>query len=191
MVNGMGSEFNCFPHIPAKAMKRKEKLEEILKEIQEMNTQLRYQIIMGETDLKVMVKHHYKNDYRPYVSVPIKDLDPNDDVPEWELVSKSSIPRENEKNPFDWKKMPGKRGASQSPENSQRSKRQNVSIWQIAEFLHSFLEGTATTPKYSDLDWEQEANRIEEEERESEEPRSNEDMTEEVSLEEEVVPPQE
>lgn len=58
-------DYNCFPHIPSKTIKRKEKIEEILKEVQELIKQLRYQVRMGETDVKVMVKYFYKNDYRP------------------------------------------------------------------------------------------------------------------------------
>merc|ERR1712081_121298 len=86
MINGNAREFNAFPHIPAKAMERKEGIERILKRIQAINRQLRYQVRMGEDDLVVKVKYHFKDDYRPYVSINIDDIDPNGTVKDWDLV---------------------------------------------------------------------------------------------------------
>merc|ERR1711954_585099 len=68
------------------AMERKEGIERILKRIQAIDRQLRYQVRMGEDDLVVKVKYHFKDDYRPYVSISIEDIDPNGTVKDWDLV---------------------------------------------------------------------------------------------------------
>merc|ERR1711954_232978 len=162
MVNGNAREFNAFPHIPAKAMCRKEGIEKIRKRIQAINTQLRYQVPMGESDLVVKIKYQYKDDYRPYVSVNLQDIDLNDSVPDWDLVmgkKKDSSSGAPSNNPFDWQTKVGKRGASSSPEDrlTKRRNREEIDDWQVAEFVHAFLEGTATKPKYQNLDWQTEA----------------------------------
>merc|ERR1711954_468994 len=161
MVNGNAREFNAFPHIPAKAMCRKEGIEKIIKMIQAINTQLRYQVRMGESDLVIKIMYQYKDDYRPYVSVSLKDIDPNDSVPDWDLVmgkKKESPAGATPSNPFDWQTK-GKRGASSSPEDrlTKRRNQEEIDDWQVAEFVHAFLEGTATKPKYQNLDWQSEA----------------------------------
>merc|ERR1711954_495540 len=69
MINGNAREFNAFPHILAKAMAHKEGIEKILKIIQSIDKQLRYQVRMGNDDLVVKIKYQFKDDYRPYVSV--------------------------------------------------------------------------------------------------------------------------
>merc|ERR1711954_72751 len=134
-------EFNIFPHVPGKAMKRHAAIIEILKRLQEQNTQLRYQICLGKDDLDVRVKNHLPNDYRPYVKVEIKTLDPNGEVPEWEL----SYGRVN---PFS-REGGTKRQAEESPKN-QKSTKKRISVpeWKVWEFLWMFLEGTKTTPDY-------------------------------------------
>merc|ERR1711954_464366 len=161
MVNGNARELNAFPHIPAKAMCRKEGIEKNLKRIQAINTPLRYQVRMGESDLVVKIKYNFKDDYRPYRSINLADIDPNNSVPDWDLVmskKKDSPANATPSNPFDWQKK-GKRGASSSPENrvTKRRNREEIDDWQIAEFVHAFLEGTATRPKYQNLDWQSES----------------------------------
>ena len=32
-----------------------------------------------------------------------------------------------------------------------------VDDWQVAEYLHAFIEGTVTKPSYGNLDWSKEA----------------------------------
>merc|ERR1711954_382798 len=131
MINRNAREFNAFPHIPAKAMCRKEEIEKILKRIQAINTQLRYQVRMGDNNVVVKIKYQYKDDYRPYVSVSLKDIDPNDSVPDWDVVmakKKESPAGATPSNPFDWQ-TPGKRGASSSPED-RLTKRRNREDWQ-------------------------------------------------------------
>merc|ERR1712081_108516 len=87
----------------------------------------------------------------------IKDIDPNDTIPDWELVmsGRKTTPETPRAGPFDWQKA-GKRGASRSPEDrsSKRSNREEIDDWQIAEFIHEFLEGTVTKPRYQNLDWQ-------------------------------------
>merc|ERR1711954_280913 len=162
MINGNAREFNAFPHIPAKAMCRKEDLEKILKRILGINTQLRYQVRMGEDDLLVKVKYSYKDDYQPHCMVRICDIDPNDTVRDWDLISskkKDSAPTMAPGSSYDWQVKAGKRSASQSPESREpkRSNREQIDDWQVAEFIHAFLEGTITKPKYANLDWIAEA----------------------------------
>merc|ERR1711954_285980 len=157
MINENAKDFNVFPHIPGNAMNKKEGIEKILKRIQVINPQLRYQVRMGDSDLVVKIKYQYKHDYRPYVSVSLADIDPNDTVPGWELVmsGRKTTPVTPKAGPFDWQK-PGKRNASRSPEDrsSKRSNREDIDDWQIAEFIHEFLEGTRTKPRYQNLDWQ-------------------------------------
>merc|ERR1711954_627990 len=162
MINGNANDFNAFPHIPPKAMTRKDGIEKILKRIQTIDKQLRYQVQMGEDDLVVKIKYQFKDDYRPYVSVSINDIDPNDTVPAWDLVmSKRKTPdaAPEARSEFDWQTKAGKRNASRSPEDrkNKRNNREDINNWQIAEFIHAFLVGTTTKPKYTNLDWRVEA----------------------------------
>merc|ERR1711954_161203 len=87
MQNGSNRSFNAFPHIPGKALKRPDAIVEIPKRLQEQNLQLRYQIRLGQDDLEVRLKNHVPNDYRPYVRMEIGTIDPNGEVPDWELSS--------------------------------------------------------------------------------------------------------
>merc|ERR1711954_365741 len=142
MQNGGNREFNAFPHIPGKALKRQDAIIEILKRLQEQNSQLRYQIRLGHDDLEVRLKNHVPHDYRPYVKVEIKTIDPNGDVPDWELAT-------NRVNPFEKLNKGNKCLAEESPEN-QTTKKRNKEIpdWRVGEFLWEFLEGTKTKPDY-------------------------------------------
>merc|ERR1712081_86743 len=142
---------NAFPHIPAKALERKNKIEEILKRVQEIDRKLRYQVRLGKSDVLIMVKHHVDHDYRQYRPVSLDVLDPNCEVPEWDLNTKPDDKDETNDN-F---KGP-KRAAESSPEGSNARKRKSnnyIDVWQVAEFLEAFLNGTATEPKYGDADW--------------------------------------
>merc|ERR1711954_112184 len=162
MINGNAREFNAFPHIPAKAMCRKEDIEKILKLIQAINTQLRYQVRMRDDDLVVKVKYSYKDDYQPYRTVRLADIDPNDTVRDWDLTTvrrKESAPPVSSGSSFNWQVKAGKKNASQSPESreAKSTNREQIDDWQVAEFIHAFLEGTATKPRYANLDWQAEA----------------------------------
>merc|ERR1711954_213928 len=157
VLNGNMTKFHAFPHIPGKAMARKEGLEKILKSLQKINNELSYQIRLGKNDLEVMVKIHKGNDYKPYRRVEIKNIDPNNDVPAWDLTNKNNAPQVDKVNPYDAMKQAGKRGAIESPEGH-RSKRGNIDDWQVQEFLWAYLDGTVTEPQYSNLTWDIESN---------------------------------
>merc|ERR1711954_199977 len=168
MTNGNSNSFNAFPHIPAKAMDHKEGIKKILKRVQATNTQLKHQVRMGVNDLNIKVKYQHKDNYRQYVSVALYHFDPNDTVPDWDLTmrkKKVNKPDVATKNPFDWQRKAGKCGASQSPEDrrSKRGNRENINDWQIAEYLHAYLEGTTTVPKNTNMDWRAEAGNGDEE----------------------------
>merc|ERR1711954_170639 len=92
MINGNGGslQLHAFPHVPLKALPRKDAIEAILKRVQKINLVLRYQVRLGEKDLDIMVKNFNKYDYRPYVKVGLDAIDPNGDVPEWDLVSRKT-----------------------------------------------------------------------------------------------------
>merc|ERR1712081_77730 len=140
MQNGGNREFNAFPHIPGKALKRHDAIIEILKRLQEQNQQLRYQVRLGQDDIEVRLKNHVQHDYRPYVKVEIETIDPNGEVPGWELTC-------TRMNPFE--KKGNKRSAEESPENQTARKRnRNIPEWKVGEFLWEFLEGTKTKPDY-------------------------------------------
>ena len=87
---GNGKRFNAFPHIPGKVMARHKKIIEILKELQSINLNLCYQIRLGQNDLEVRIKSHFKFDWQPYVKTELIALDPNDTIPEWELTGDTS-----------------------------------------------------------------------------------------------------
>merc|ERR1711954_507558 len=97
-----------------------------------------YQVRMGNDDSVIKIKYQFKDDYRSYMSVKLQDIDPNDTVPDWDLVmdkrkTVTSNPKVND--PFDWNTISGKRNASRSPEDrsSKRSNREEVDDFQIAE----------------------------------------------------------
>ena len=115
VINGNSTNFNAFPHIPAKAMARCDGIEGILKRLQVDNPSFRYQIRLGEDDLCVMLKNHKDYDYVPYRKVTIEMIDPNDEVPEWDLNSKDDPEKPNEN---------GKRGAPDSPEGKPEARKQ-------------------------------------------------------------------
>merc|ERR1711954_214923 len=141
---------------------KKEGIEKILKRIQAINLQLCYQVRMGDSDLVIKIKYQYKDDYRPYVTVRLEYIDPNETVPDWDLVMtrrKATSPSASASGPLDWQIKVGKRQASRSPDDrlAKKSNREAIDDWQIAEILHEFLEGTRTKPKYTNLDWNREA----------------------------------
>merc|ERR1712081_44709 len=78
----------------------------------------------------------------PYVKVEIHTLDPNGEVPQWELAV-------NRVNPFEGRDKGNKRPAEDSPENqNQRKKNREVPEWKVGEFIWMYLEGTKTKPDY-------------------------------------------
>merc|ERR1711954_179837 len=154
VINGNGTNFNAFPHVPAKAMARRDGIETILKRLQVDNPSLRYQIRLGDNDLDIMLKNHKDYDYVPYRKVTVAMIDPNDKVPEWDLSAKE-VEVETNAN--------GKRGAQESPEGKPVSKRQ-VADWQVSEFIWSYLEGTQTQARYDHRQWEMDPHQLNENE---------------------------
>merc|ERR1711954_620696 len=154
VINGNGTNFNAFPHVPAKAMARRDGIEEILKRLQVDNPSLRYQIRLGDSNLDIMVKNHKDYDYVPYWKVTVAMIDPNDEVPEWDLSAKEDEVETN---------VNGKRGAQESPKGKPVSKRQ-VADWQVSEFIWSYLEGTQTQARYDDRQWELDPHQLNENE---------------------------
>merc|ERR1712081_128833 len=161
--NGNTTGFHAFPHVPGKAMARKTAIENILKRLQSINKSLRYQIRLGKKDLEILVKEHKEFDWKPYRRIELDHIDPNSEVPDWDLVSRSCSQPINAVNPFDAEKQAGKRGPIESPEG-RRAKRSNIDDFQVLEFVWAYLEGTATQPRYANLNWELEASREEVEE---------------------------
>merc|ERR1711954_373154 len=92
VINGNSTEFNAFPHVPAKAMARRDGIEYLLKRLQRENNSLRYQIRLGKDDLEIMLKNHKDFHYVPYRKVTLEMIDPNNEVPEWDLISKDEEP---------------------------------------------------------------------------------------------------
>merc|ERR1711954_198507 len=108
---------------------------------------------MGD-DLSIMLKNHKDYDYVLYRKVTLEMIDPNDKVPEWDLVAKDEPNNTNEN---------GKRGATESRECKPAPKRQ-INVWQVSEFIWAFLEGTQTSANYEDLQWDLEPSQTEENE---------------------------
>merc|ERR1711954_466885 len=156
--NGNTTGFHAFPHVPGKAMAQKTAIENILKRLQSINKSLRYQIRLGKKDLEILVKEHKDFDWKPYRRIELEHIDLNNEVPDWDLVSRSCSQPTNAVNPFDAEKQAGKRGPIESPEG-RRSKRSNIDDFQVLEFVWAYLEGTATQPRYANLNWELEASR--------------------------------
>merc|ERR1711954_239323 len=153
--NGNQTGFHAFPHVPSKAMARKSGLEEILKRLQKINKQIRYQIRLGKSDLEIFMKNHEDHKWKPFRRVEISVIDPNEEVPKWDLSTSNKKYVPDAENPFDITKSPGKRGAIECPE-ARAKKRSNIDDWQVCEFVWAFLEGTKTVPEYKNLTWEQE-----------------------------------
>merc|ERR1711954_283890 len=153
VINSNSTEFNAFPHVPAKAMAQRDGIENLLKRLQRENNSLRYQIRLGVDDLEIMLKNHKDFHYVPYRKVTLEMIDPNNEVPQWDLISKD-IPKddqiENENR---------KRQASESPVGKPSAKK-FVNDWKISEFIWSFLEGTQTQTNYDEeeIPWEIELN---------------------------------
>merc|ERR1712081_54263 len=88
---------------------------------------------------------------RQYVPISLDMIDPNCEVPEWDLNTKPNA------NPEPSEQSKGtKRTAAGSPEGSMARKRNHESYiddWQIAKFLEAYINGTATTPNYGDSNW--------------------------------------
>ena len=98
-----------------------------------------------------MVKHHVQYHYLQYVPVSLDIIDPNNEVPDWDLNTKPTL-KESSENEF----KGSKRVAENSPEGSlARKKRPEgyINDWKIAEFLEAYINGTATAPNYVDSDW--------------------------------------
>merc|ERR1711954_191199 len=150
------TSLHVFPHIPGKAMARKNALEEIMKRLQAINKQFCYQIRLGNQDIELWMKNYQEYNWKPYRKIDINTVDPNEEIPKWDLTFKGEKANKVDVNPFDWSKQPGKRGAIESPE-ARISKRNNIKDWQICEFLWAFLEGTTTAPNYRNLSWEKES----------------------------------
>merc|ERR1711954_337174 len=96
-----------------------------------------------------------------YMKIKLDVIDPNEEVPDWDLSFKRtnpcSQPSSNEMNNLD---KANKRQAEESPEQQKKLKRKKfVPEWQIGEFLWMFLEGTKTVPEYDaeNLDLETES----------------------------------
>jgi len=106
--NGNQTYFNAFPHVPGKAMERKGGLETISKRLQGINNQLMYKIRLGDDDLEVCVKNHTEFDWKPYHKVEIGVIDPNGDIPKWNLTTSNVKSHAAEVNPFDRQKQAGK-----------------------------------------------------------------------------------
>ena len=96
------------------------------------------------------MKNYQEYNWKPYRKIDITAVDPNEEIPKWDLTFKGEKANKVDVNPFDWSKQPGKRGAIESPE-ARISKRNNINDWQICEFLWAFLEGTTMAPNYKNL----------------------------------------
>merc|ERR1711954_521523 len=101
-----------------------------------------------------------------YRKVTIPMIDPNNEVPEWDLNSKDEEPTAEGEN--------GKRKAEESPVGKPSAKK-FVNDWKISEFIWAYLEGTQTQTNYEeeDIPWEIELNEnhtTENEDDEKEEP---------------------
>merc|ERR1711954_250392 len=87
-------------------------------------------------------------DYKPYRRIKIFQINPNNEVPPWDLV-KNSV-----KNPI---RMTSRleKGRHQILLKEAPPKRGNfVNDWQIGEFVWAYLKGTQTKPQYHALTWE-------------------------------------
>merc|ERR1712081_8774 len=107
---------------------------------------------MGD-DLEIMLKNHKDFHYVPYRKVTLEMIDPNNEVPEWDLISKDEPKNDQEENEN------GKRQPSESPVGKPSAKK-FVNDWKISEFIWSFLEGTQTQTNYEEeeIPWEIELN---------------------------------
>merc|ERR1712081_150493 len=95
----------------------------------------------------------------PYVKIDLATIDPNGEIPDWELSYKTINPC-SQTTVFTGDKEK-KRLAEESPENQKIQKRKKfVPEWQVGEFLWTFLEGTKTAPEYSEENLEVETDSV-------------------------------
>ena len=76
------------------------------------------------------MKHHFEYNYRPYVTIDLDTIDPNNEFPEWkyEKKYKSPVKDKNVANQFQWQiKEKGKRGARLSPGGRKATKEKKMS----------------------------------------------------------------
>merc|ERR1711954_427768 len=84
--NGNQTNFHAFPHVQGKAMARNTGLENILKRLQTIYKQIRYQIRLGKDNLELIMKNHVEHHWKPYRKVDIQVIDPNEEVSKWDLT---------------------------------------------------------------------------------------------------------
>ena len=143
-------EFNAFPKIPLKALKRKKSIEAILINQKKLNSKLRYQIRNGINDLRIMIKFHEPNEYSSYKEVPICFIDPSNECHCLELTTKPSnslinLTQKLDQNTTDsegYKTVSNKRRHSFSPPINKKYR--FVSPTKLNQVILGFVEGTMT-----------------------------------------------
>ena len=74
------NDMNMFPVIPEMGLDRKKDIEGRLKNLQKIDSKIRYQICLGDNDYKVFIKFYIKGKYESFRELRIEFLDPNDHV---------------------------------------------------------------------------------------------------------------
>ena len=77
------SGFKMFASIPAGAIPRRRELVKILKDINNNNKCIKYQIRAGYQDIKLMLKYQEDNEYARWREVPLSTIDQCDSLPDF------------------------------------------------------------------------------------------------------------
>ena len=143
---------NMFPVIPEMGINRKKSLENKLKSLQKLDSKLRYQIRLGESDFRVFIKIYHDGEYEKFREIPTEFIDPNEEADKIKTYTSNTLPEEESSedenvnpNNTEWSKITSKQSRRKFRELKAKSKK-HVSETQVMEFIYAFLKGTKTTP---------------------------------------------
>ena len=145
-------KLNMFPVVPEKGINRKKSIENKLKSLQKLDTKLRYQIRLGESDFRVFVKIYRDGEYDKFREIPTEFVDPNDETEKIRTFTTNTLPEEEssdddipDPNDPNWTKINSKKSRRRLKKLKEKSKKK-VSETQVMEFIYAYLRGTKTTP---------------------------------------------
>ena len=134
---------------------KKESLEEILKSLYVMDNSLRYQIRLGKHDFRVFIKFYKEGHFDQYREIPSEFLDPDETCAKIKTSNTDTLPEEEEESDeeglTDWR---ARENLKQKKEFllKMKNKKSRVTLLQISEFLHSYINGTKVNQYWAFLE---------------------------------------
>ena len=141
-----------FPIIPEMGLDCEKDIEGRLKNLQKIDSKIRYQIRLGDNDYKVFIKFYIKGEYESFRELPIEFLDPNNHVRPFRNTTVDSTEEEPKEQPDEpshgtnvWKDVLSKKTRKNFIKEKKRLNRY-VTDLQIIKFLHAYVKGTKISP---------------------------------------------